>query len=484
MKNKWILLELRCDLYEVAFEDQINKCGLNVRTVIDNIALFEKDNKPKEAELCQLEAAITEELQRKNPSFDPDEEGFELKINECEELIFDLVIKDSQLTEEGFIDFLQVVGRVYQYDLEHIHFESLEYKFDSALPLIHDIRMKNVAIFCLDMLCGISFIGYMKKESGFQVRIKSFQYDIMKIIIDRFKANFKEMCFKNNLKWNRLMNRKTSSGYRTTDSFIAENDLMKQFLRTSKSTSSGENIMLLLSKLCDKGYLAEEEYTELAQDKNIVKFLLPYYRMNKSDLSDVVWFGLSTGTVYKEQNKTDPKRIKAAQFTRVFSTHHDLLYYIRSYWHQHFVEEALNSIKKLWEESKNTLQIVDMKVDFQFDLLSEKDAQAPTRDIDCLLLVKNIDTEREFIIPIESKRNSKDFAKVAREIPEKISSNYCDIFDGFIVAAYFNKETEENECRTLFWSGSEKRIFLCVENVFSKFIDKLKLSIEGICEVT
>ncbi|WP_342437309.1 hypothetical protein NSS79_30340 [Paenibacillus sp. FSL L8-0436] len=483
MKNRWVLLELRCD-YDVEFENQITICGLKVRTVINNIALFEESNKPNYTEIHQLESYIMQEIIKNNPSIDPDEEIFELKITESEELIFDLIIEDATLTEEEFIDFLQIIGRVHEYDLEHNHFENLEYNFDSKMPLIHDIRMKNVAIFCLDMLYGVCFIGYMKRETGFHVRIKAFQYDIIKVIIDRFKEQYSEILFKNNLKWNLLMNRKTSSGYRTTDSFIADNDLMKQFLKTSKSTSSGENMMKLLSKLCDKGYLSEKEYTNLAEDKNIVKFLLPYYRVDKNDMSNMVWFGLSTGTIYKEQNKTDPKRIQQAQYTRIFSTHHDLLYYIRSYWHQHFVEEALNSIRKKWEESEYILQIVEMKVDCQFDLLSEKAPQKATRDIDCLLLVRNTDTGKEFIIPIESKRNSREFTKVVKETPLKISSSYCDIFDGFIVVSYFNKESEENIHRSLLWNCSEKKIILCVENIFNNFVDKLEISIEDICEVT
>lgn len=486
MKNRWILLELRCDIYDVNFEKLVSTSGLKVRTVVDKIALFEAENRPDYSIITELEAAIMQEISINNASIeiDPDEEAFELRMTECEEFIFNLNINEPSLKEEEFIDYLQIIGRVHEYDLEHVHFENLEYSFDSKVPLIHDIRMKNVAIFCLDMLYGICFIGYMKKKSGFQIRIKAFQYDIIKIIIDRFKEGFSDINFENNLKWNRLMNRKTSSGYRTTDSFIADNELMKQFLNTSKSTSSGENMMQLLSKLCSKGYLTEKEYYSLAHDKNIVKFLLPYYRIDKSNMSNMVWFGLSTGTIYKEQNRTDPRRIQQARSTKIFSTHHDLLYYIRSFWHQHFVEEALKQIQEKWERSSNILQIIEFKVDCQFDLLSEKDAQNTTRDIDCLLLVRNTDTGKEFIVAVESKRNSKEFSKVVKETTEKISPNYCDIFDGFIVASYFNKESEDNTCRSLSWNCSEKKIILCVENVFNNFIDKLIISIEDICEVT
>ncbi|MGG1519953.1 hypothetical protein ABE504_31495 [Paenibacillus oryzisoli] len=486
MKNKWILLELRCDLFEFNFEDLIKKCGLVSRIVVENIALFEEKDRPNSSDILQLEEAIFENILNNNPSFemDPDEEILELKLIECDEFIFDLVINDDDLEEEKFIDFLQVFGRVHEYDLEHVHFENLEYSFDSSMPLIHDIRMKNVAIFCLDMLYGICFVGYMKRETGFQVRIKTFQYDIVKTIIDKFSENFGEITFKDNLKWNRLLNRKISSGYRTTDSFIAENDLMKQFLKTTKNTESAENMMQLLSKLCGKGYVSEKEYSDLSHDKNIGKFLLPFYRIDKNHLSNMVWFGLSTGTVYKEQNKTDPKRIQQAQFTRIFSTHHDLLYYIRSYWHQHFVEEALIKIQSSWNESRYALQIIDIKIDHQFDLLSEKNAQNATRDIDCLLLVRNIEMQKDYIIPIESKRNSKEFNKVTKETVEKISSTYCDIFDGFIVTSYFNKESEENISRTLSWACSQKKIILCVENVYSKFINKLQESIKEICEVS
>jgi len=273
--NKWVLLEYRSDFWEVDLKDILNELQLIYRAVVDNIAFFEKENKPSNEEISKLKELIDQRLGSEEGWNDDGEENYLISELECDEIIFDLTIM-NQVDEERFIDVLQTKGNVSEYAPEYHHFDKLEYCEHSDVPIVHDIRLRNIAIYQTDMMHGICFIGYMKRGEAIQVRIKTFQFDILKIVLDVLKSEFNEVVMNGNVEWMRLLSRKFSSGYRTTDSFISENALMKQFLKTTKSTDLAENMQFLLEKLCDKGYLDETEYDKISKDKNIVKFLLPF----------------------------------------------------------------------------------------------------------------------------------------------------------------------------------------------------------------
>lgn len=483
-KSEWYLLEIIRNV-DVNLQKTLDEIDAEYRLVAGDIAVFESSNGLNQDKLNELNIKIVRNLRKENIISNDNEDlddVFSIADSSKKEVIFTFYINDESLEDEQLIDFLQIIGFVYEYAPEHEHFYNLEYKSDFRTPLIHNIRTQNLAIFLSQRKFGLSFIGYMKRDNRMFIRIKAFDYDEILALIKEFENTFKEKIIHvDNLAWEYLYSRKFSNGYRITDSLVLENDLTKQFLKTTKNSEFADDFSYTLNLLLKRGYLNEIEYSEISNKKIIAKFLHPYVRIQKEKLADFIWFSNITGKFYNEANYTDPKRIQPYEGERIYSLTDDLLYYIRSHWHQKFVEAAVEKVQFIWEQEDSPLIMLNFNTDEQFDFLSNSVIRA-TKDIDCLIRVKNKESNNEFIIPIESKRNSNEFKNFEKEIIDKIERRYSSIFSGFIMVAYFNKENSEVNELDINWSvGETTKAYLCVNHNFNKLVMSIKDSIERIC---
>ncbi|MFZ4201873.1 hypothetical protein [Lysinibacillus sp. NPDC056220] len=488
-KTKWRIIEfINQSEHPININNHLNIVGLQAKFTSDDIAILNyEENVSSEVIELLKKSMIKEIIDNDMISLDLDEEDlFILNSYSCEEIMFSFCVNEECKSEEMLLNFLTNIGEISEYDYEHNHFERYEYSNLSKYPLFHNIRLKNIAIFHVDSLeCGIALIGYMLKGNKMHFTIKAFQYEVLEYIINKFKIEYPMIELVDNLLWNLIMSRKVLQGYRPTDSYLINNPLSQQFLKTSKSSKLADKFEFILKELLNKGFLKEEEYLEVSKDSSITKFLHPYLIYNKNS-EGRIWFGESTGLVYSESDKTNPKKITPLKLERVYAPHHDLLYYIRAFWHQNFIEQAIEKIKSDWDDTNHLLRIIDIVVDYKFDFLSETKPSKESRDIDCLIRVKNIRNNEEYIISIEAKRNSDEYNNVINDNRDKISSTYAKAFTAFVMVSYFNIGVTNNK-EIITWEDRgeqvKKEIFPCVEHKFAGLVNSLKYNLHVICGI-
>lgn len=486
---KWKLLEIINNTECVVdLNRHLEKIGLNKEFNSENITIFNYEEDIPQDDITLLENSIKKEIiDNEQTSRELDEDDFlNVKLYECEEIIFSCCIQEECKSEEDLLNFLSTIGIVSEYDLESNHFDRYEYSSMPKYPLFHNVRAKNIAIFHFNSLeCGMAFIGYMYKDDVMYLNIKTFQYDVLHFIMDNLKKRYKNIVQRDNLSWKWILSRKIpTTGYRPTESYLVEHPLSQQFLKTSKSSESAGNFQFILNKILDKGYLDENEYSKVSVDKNVSKFLHQYTICEKTNL-ERIWIGQATGMVYKELDKADPKRVEPLlNLKKVYSPHHDLLYYIRAFWHQNFVEDALLKVKEKWDENDNSLKILDIVIDTKFDFISETKPSRMSRDIDCLLRLKNIINNEEYIVSIECKRNSKELSEVIKDNQKKISSTYAKVFSSFLMISYL-KNGEPKKQDTIVWEKSniEKDLFICVEHNFNDLVENITNTLNNSCGI-
>ncbi|MEC1180491.1 hypothetical protein P9B03_18665 [Metasolibacillus meyeri] len=497
--NIWRIIEFinqsECDIDIVS---HVKAVGLSVKFWSENILILSDVQNSISEVIETLSTNIRKEIiddEDYNPKLGEEEEKkeeeedlFMLNLYDCNEIMFSFCINNKECqTEDEALNFLSIIGKVPEYDYEYKHFERYEYVTQSKYPLFHNIEAKNIAVFHINSIeCGIALVGYMIRDNKMYFTIKTFQSEVLDYLIRKFKSSYQQIEFLDNINWKSILSRKVSDGYRPSHSYLVTNPLSKQFLKTSKSSSSADNFKFVLKRLLNKGYLDEEEYLQMSEDDNISKFLHPYY-IYTGKKKNGIWFGEYTGIAYHELDKANPMKIVPLNSKqKVYAPHHDLLHYIRAFWHQNFIEEAIQQIKNEWDKKNHFLRIIDIIIDYQFDFISETKPQKESRDIDCLIRVKNITSNEEYIISLEGKRNSNEYSNVVKDNKEKISTNYARKFTSFIMVSYFNIG-ETNRKRTIIWENGEnkveKEIFPCVEYNFSNLVESLKKIITVSCGI-
>lgn len=432
-------------------------------------------------------------------------EDITLEYFEKEEVLFSFsILGEASLDEKYFInfiqsnrEFIQVEDETEQYYLEEIDYNGQRYS-DSFF--IHNIRKKNIAL-CQKKSSGtgLIIIGYMNLfPKEMKITIKAFDYSLLKNIIDFIRKRYKNIRFESNVEWQWLMSRQSGNGYREADRHILNSELAKKFLNTTKSSDLSKKLEYVLDKILNKGYLSKEEYfgrensiNSLSKIKKISKFLHKYTKIESQQLvKNSFWLEHSTGIFYKESsNKAQPNRItECSDAKEIYAPQNNLIYYIRAYWHQRFVEEMISKIQTDWRAEKYDFQIVKIASDKQFDLINEMPEKS-TRDIDTLILIRQNSPHKDYIIGIEAKRNANEFESVKRDTVNKISLKFAPIFAGFIMISYFDNIRVKPliEKQRVIWSKVDeenivKPLLLCADSNFSECVSKIKDSILIICK--
>jgi len=486
----------------------LDKYHCRYKYLIQNVAIFDTEwvfEQDVQSNIQKEIASLNKDGKTEDAIYESEDDS-SLKIEELEEILFHLSLEG--LSEEDFITCLQSMDdyMVFIYESEMEMLEKIDYNPDTFddKPLIHNIRKKNTAVLVSQTNpWNFAFVGYMKILDELKVTIKTFQYEILQDIHEYFNSKEIRAVWEDNLKWKWLFSRKTGQKYRATDQHIKDNSLMKDFLKTTKSTKLAAKFSYLLKKLLDKGYLEYSEYMELEkiecdecntdEMRDINKFLQPYTRIVEDDYpSSAMWIDTATGIIFSQsEEKTDPKRISEyIKTSRIYAPTHYLLHYIRAFWLQDFVKDIFIKIKKKWEDENAELEIISIETDIQFDLKTVGNPGNPSRDIDVLVRILNISSKQEYIIAVEAKRYGNEFHQVKKEIQSKIISRYVDIFDGFIQVSYFNaiaqclnedKVIWNSDGRNLGLNTLEKPIYLCVSCCFNDLIEKVEQAIGKCC---
>jgi len=507
--QKWFFIEFSLPqniLDENKIEWQVHKIlkrsGCIYKYLLSQIVVFDIDNRPEELILNDIEkgifdyvkATLKHELKENDEDAKEfDSEFFNFNFYEAQELLFSFEISDVSTLQNDFTNVLARIqdGEVVDYDEECAFLESVDYneKGYSYNPLFHNIRCKNISVFQLKTLSfGFAIIGYMHINNRLRVTIKTFKYQMLKHLIDGIKHNvwFDSIVWESNIKWEWLMSRKIGSGYRTTEEHITKNELMQDFLKKTTVEALASDISQVLDKLLNKGYLNEDEFKRVSSNREISKFLLPYRRLIKNNFPDKgIWIDSSQGLIFNENNKDDPKRIvENTKYESIYAPIQHLLHYIRSFWHQDYVEEIIKHVKKA---SENDGYVIDYIIDTRFDLLREGQIQKSSRDIDALLSIRNKNNGFEYIIAVEAKRNASEFKSVVKDTKHKIAQLYANIFDGFIVIAYFN-DHKGDPFTSIVWGeeeeGMKKPILLCAGTNFNNVAEDVKKAIKQICKMS
>lgn len=487
--RKWFFIDLTIpdsiEISEDEIKDVLEEYKCKYKFIIKNSIIFDINEAPPEDKIEQLQDKFCEIVKMKD---DYIEDEFELYFYESEEIIFEFNINNSSLSEEEFLSQLVRIqdSEVEEYDTEHNLLKKIDYAEQtySKTPLIHNIRCENIAIFTLKTLnFGVAFIGYMKFSHSMKVTIKAFNFDMLKYLIDKTSELFTDVGWEDNINWKWLLSRKISSGYRENKKHLSKNTLMKSFLTMTKSKDEDGKIRLVLKDLLDKGYLKEEQYSNISNMNNITRFLQKYNRVIKNNLVDTsVWVDASSGLIFKENDKGNPERIiELTRVENIYSPPQHLLHYVRAYWHQDYVEDIFNSVRERINSNENELKVIELLTDLQFDLIRSVKPTRGSRDIDLLIRLKNEKTGREYIVAVEAKRNGHEFNRVKRDIETKISQRYADIFTGFLAVAYFENNGKDSNQSEVTWGYTDNLInkpcILCVsadkETIEQQIIDAL-----------
>lgn len=507
-ESKWFFIEFSIpediEINDVEMEDLLQSIDCNYKYLVNEIIVFDQENKPTDDCMKKIKKSIYTLIQEKMIGmqegeffFDNQDEFEEESFNcyEAEEILFSFFIREDELEESEFINYLARIqdGTVTSYEGESFFIQNFDYedRHYSSVPFFHNLRCSNLAIFKLETLAyGFAVIGYMKIKNGMKVTIKVFQYDMLHYILENMAGYdwYKNILWKDNLKWKWLMSRKVSKGYRITESHLGSNELMKSFLNTTKSSELESQNTVVLKKLLDKGFLNSKEYLELSLDKSINRFFSSYQRLDKNSFSsNRIWIDSSLGIIFDEKGKEAHKRIeKNNKSEKIYAPTNHLLHYIRGFWHQDYVEELVKEVQKnLNREQEDSIQI-EIYPDFQFDLKRDGNPTKASRDIDVLLLAKNTKTNIDYIIAIEAKKYASEFKTVKKDINEKITQRYADIFDAFIAVTYFEggmvKKFEEVSWGFRENQYTKKPLYLCAGTNFKKLVKDLEGIVRKICE--
>lgn len=503
--KSWLFIEFSVpegvELEESDIEEILVHLKLKYKFLISQIIVFDTNNKPSVDKIENLKVMIAkiilDKYSENNDESDYDEDSLNFLIYESQEILFSFNIIDKNINEDDFLNYLVRIqdGEVINYDKESEFLANVDYKDKhySPIPLFHNIRCSNIAIFKLKTLSlGFAIIGYMKIDSEFRITIKAFKYDMLKYIIDNIHNYewIRSVKWENNINWNWLMSRSVPSGYRIAEEHITSNELMKSFLKITKANQLEEKISFVLEKLLNKGYLNEQEYIKsVSSDRQISKFLSTYHRLISNNFpKNGIWVDPSLGLIFDENNREDPRRIiENNSFEKIYAPTYHLLHYIRVFWHQEFVEEVVKKVQEDFNTEHSDYKIINIKTDAQFDLKSDGVPIRSSRDIDVLIRIKDIKKNSEYIVAIEAKRNAEEFGNVKKDIEKKITQRYARIFKAFIVIAYFNKNVNVTRQDEVKWGHDEKYLkkplFLCSNTNFKILVNDLKNVIYMLSEI-
>ncbi|KAB2481419.1 hypothetical protein [Bacillus cereus] len=296
--KSWFFIEFSypddIDLEDLEVKGILDDVGFKYKYSVDNIIVISIENKPNQEGLLNFETEIKRLVEEKwNISNQVDEtdkvdetdevdEIVSFNYYEAEEIIFKFFIDDNSIDEERFhVSLLSIVdGKVEEYGKEADFINEIDYADDYYIEnlLFHNIRCSNLAIFKLKTLSfGLAIVGYMKINNGLQVTVKTFNYDMLNYILQNVKNSpwVEKIKWKNNLKWQWLLSRKFSTGYRISHRHLVENELMKNFLKITKASNPDLEVLNieLLKRLLDKGYLNQKEYDAISEKKEGKKLI-------------------------------------------------------------------------------------------------------------------------------------------------------------------------------------------------------------------
>ncbi|MCK0473755.1 hypothetical protein [Halalkalibacter sp. APA_J-10(15)] len=504
--KSWLFIEFSVpegvELEESDVVEILDSLKLKYKFLISQVIVFDSNNKPSIDKVDKLKLMIAQivlaKYKKSDDESDYDEDSLNFLIYESQEILFSFNIVGEDISDEDFINYLVRIqdGEVINYDKESEFLANVDYevKHYSPIPLFHNIRCSNIAIFKLRTLSlGFAIIGYMKINSEFRVTIKAFKYDMLKYIIDNLHKYewIQNVKWENNINWNWLMSRSVPSGYRIAEEHITSNELMKSFLKITKANALEGKMSFVLERLLNKGYLNEKEYIEnISSDREINKFLSTYHRLISNNFPEKgIWIDPSLGLIFDEKNREDPKRIiENNSFEKIYAPTYHLLHYIRMFWHQEFVEEVVKKVKEEFNIEHSNYKIINIKTDAQFDLKRDGDPISSSRDIDILIRIKDNRKNSEYIVAIEAKRNADEFGNVKKDIEKKITQRYARIFKAFIMIAYFNKNDSVTRQDDVKWGHDEtplkRPLFLCANTNFQSLVSDLKDTITMLSEMT
>ncbi|CAG9623268.1 hypothetical protein [Sutcliffiella rhizosphaerae] len=487
--QKWCFIDLTIpdsiEISEAEIQTVLEEYKCKYKFMIEHTIIFDINEAPPLDKIHQLKDEFIKLVKMKT---DYSEDEFDLEFYESEEIIFEFNIKNSSLSEEEFLSQLARIqdSEVQEYDTEYKLLKKIDYaeRTYSKIPLIHNIRCENIAIFTLKTLnFGIAFIGYMNFSHSMKVSIKTFNFDMLKYLIDKTSELFSDVEWEDNINWKWLLSRKISSGYRENKKHLSKNILMQSFLKMSQSKDIDGSISRLLKDLLDKGYLKEEQYLSISNMNNITRFLQKYNRVIKNHLTDTnIWVDASSGLIFTENDKSDPERVSELNnVENIYAPPQHLLHYVRAYWHQDYIEHIFNVVQEKISSSESELKIIELLTDLQFDFIRSGKPTKSSRDIDLLIRMKNVKNDQEYIVAVEAKRNAHEFSRVKRDIATKISQRYANIFTGFLAVAYFDNGRRSINQNEVMWGHEDNLIkkpcMLCVstdkETLEQQIIDAL-----------
>ncbi|MCB2291592.1 hypothetical protein LGK97_17905 [Clostridium sp. CS001] len=480
-----------------------------------NVLLFECVKGDKIIEKSELTRILENELAE---SFFNSLE-IDIEVIEKQEVLFSFEIVDKDILQEQVVDYVQSINyiQIIDEDSENNIIKEIEYQYGlkNNKTLVHDIRKENILICstenCLEF--GLFFLGYMKvADDKMCITIKTFEYEIVEQLLGEFQKKFKILP-ENNLLWSRLESRKISNEFNEQIRNLEENQLCKDFLKTTKKNHIAEYNRYILEKILKKGYLTSEEYEEISSkcedsiknNKEISKYFQKYIRIEKQIIQSPeyksYWVNSISNKIYREkESKTDPQRIVdvTEELSIIYAPTEHLLLYIKSFWHQNYVKAVIETIKAEWEMQRNDLRIIEINTDLQYNLRDKYEKIQKSLDIDVLLRLKKISSNKEFIIAVEAKQKSSELKGTIKELTSKnkISYEYAHIFDGFLMIAYIDDMQIENKmkldepeyCEVKFKAAQEsmndiiKSYLLSVDYSFQRLKDDVALKVRKICE--
>ncbi len=439
-----------------------------------------------------------------------------LEIVEKKEIVFSF--RTSNRKEEDIIKCIQSSEdiEIVNEDIEYNLIKEIEYQnMDSDKPLVHDLRKENIIVgqFKVYLDIGLFFLGYMRIDKDIYLTIKTFEYEVLENLVQVFRKKI-TVESNANLLWERLKIRYINGEYHEKRKNLVDNQLCKEFLETSKKDTLSEYNKYVIEKVLRKGYLTEEEYSKkddsldaaIKDNKSLSQFLQMHFMIDNVEKQyNSYWINSLSNKVYAEKkSKTDPQRIidKTNEIRKIYAPTEQLLEYIKCYWHQNYVKLVIEEIQKDWKRENKNLQITDIKVDQQFNLRTSHESKETSIDIDVLVRLKEIhrETKEEYIIAIEAKQKSSELISAIKELNtnNKITYQYGNILDGFLMIAYLDDLQEEIKMKldeveysqVIFKSQQEsegmtdiiKPYYLSVNNSFNRLKEEVKLKIRKICE--
>lgn len=357
-----------------------------------------------------------------------------------QEPMYSIVITtDDNLKKQKDI-YLKWITEIPEEEVKYIEKYESEISENDCI-LFHDFKKKYIDICTVEdenLNCGIAFIGYTLIKNSFEIKIKAFNYKVLKRVTEKINNQFIKNKFQiqmKNLNWIRIKSFEVMENKRFS---CSEG---KKLLKYTLDKSCTEIFKYVFEKVDKTGFVElseaprdselekktkEEIRRKIEKKKQILPLMKPYSKLNINNKFMYI----------HDQEFLD---LRDEMDNRVYSFSPRLMQYYEKQWFEDYIGEIL----KIIDGGNNEFRINDRTSGVIYNFYEDSN-QSNSIEIDWLINIEKNGVHK--IIGIECKKTLAQncYNKTKEKVVNKIIKSGKDIIDGYIIVGFL-KENKYNK---------------------------------------